>query len=378
MSPVRPLTTATIHLDRLTANLRLLRELAGGRPLWPAIKANAYGHGAAIVAHHLVGLGLRTLGVAHVGEALELARAGVDATFVLLSASLPEHSEAVVAHGFEPVVATQEVAESLSREAARAGRRVAVHLKVDTGMGRVGVRPEDAPAFLARLRALPGLHVRGLMSHFARADETDKTSARAQIAAFRGVVDALGRTPPAIDVVHMANSAAVFDLPEAHFGACRPGISIYGLAPSAEIANARVAELRPVLEWKTRVTFLKEVPAGTGLSYGHTFTTREPSLVATLPVGYGDGLHRNLSNRMPVLVGGVRCRQVGRITMDQTLVDVTPLRGRVALGDEAVLIGAQGDETILADELAALLGTISYEVASAIAPRVARIVRREP
>ncbi len=364
-------TRAVIHLDRLTHNLRLLGELVEGRPLWPCIKANAYGHGAERVARHLEGLGHDTLCVAHADEALELRRSGIATRLVLLSAALPEVSEAVVEHRLEPVVCTTDTLEALASMARRAGREVAVHLKVDTGMGRVGVRPDQAADFVARARSLDGVRVRGLMSHFPRADEADKTFSRAQIETFRRVCQ--DTRDAGIEVRHLANSAGILDLPESHFDAARPGIAIYGLSPAKTIANPRAAELQPVLEWRSRITFLKEVPAGTGLSYGHSFRTERPSLVATLPVGYGDGLHRNLSNRMHVLVGGVRCPQVGAITMDQTLIDVSALRGRVALGDDVVLIGRQGDEVVSADTLAETLGTIHYEVLTSISRRVPRL-----
>jgi alanine racemase len=262
------------------------------------------------------------------------------------------------------------MAEALAREAVAAGREMAVHIKVDTGMGRVGVRPDQAPDFVHRCRALKGLRVKGLMSHFARADEADKTYSLEQVERFRHTIEAVGDQD--IEVRHMANSAGILDVPTAHYDAVRPGIAIYGLAPSAHIANPRVAELRPVLEWKSRVTFLKEVPTGTGLSYGHSFHTTSPSLIATVPVGYGDGLSRRLSDNLDMLVDGVRCPQVGRITMDQTLLDVTALRDRVRLGDEAVIIGRQGAEQITADELAARLGTINYEIVTAISARVRR------
>ena len=169
------------------------------------------------------------------------------------------------------------------------------------------------------------------------------------------------------------NSAAILDLPEAHFDAVRPGIAMYGLRPSPDIANPRVNELQPVLEWKTRITFLKEVAAGTGLSYGHAFRTARPSLIATIPVGYGDGLQRGLSNNVEFLVRGRRCPQVGRITMDQSLIDVTVLRGAVELGDEVVLIGRQGREQVSAEELALRLDTINYEIVTAISARVPRV-----
>jgi alanine racemase len=365
-------TRALVHLDRLTHNLRLLQDLVGERPLWPAVKANAYGHGLLPVARHLVGLGYRELCVAHAEEALELRDAGVRATLLVLSPALPEQAGCLVEHGLEPVVCGVEMLEALSRAAVAAGTRVPVHLKVDTGMGRVGVPPEEVLTVLDRCRELPGVRARGLMSHLPRADEADKSFSLAQIEVFRRVREATRER--GVEVYHLANSAGILDLPGSHFDAARPGIATYGLAPSATIASPRVRELRPVLEWRTRVTFLKEVRAGTGLSYGHTFRTSRASLVATLPVGYGDGLRRSLSNRGEVLVHGTRCPQVGTITMDQSLVDVTALRGRVAVGDEAVLIGRQGAEELSADELAAKLGTISYEIVTAIAERVPRVV----
>jgi alanine racemase len=364
-------TRALVRADHLAHNLALLRELAGGRPVWPAVKANAYGHGAVPVARQLAALGCGTLCVAHAAEALALVEAGVRARFVLMSAALPEASDVIVAHDFEPAVCTLACVEALARSAARAGHRLRVHLKVDTGMGRIGVRPEEVPAFLERCREFPALQVWGLMSHFPRADEGEPTYSKEQLARFLAVAEGARRL--GVEVVHMANSAALFDLPEARLDAVRPGIALYGLAPSPAVANPRVRELRPVLEWRTRVTFLKEVPAGTGLGYGHAFRTERPSLVATLPVGYGDGLARGLSGRLEVLVGGVRCPQIGLVSMDQTLVDVTALRGRVALGDEVVLIGRQGDEAIGAAEVADRLGTIAYEVVTAISARVPRV-----
>ncbi|MGB5405321.1 MAG: alanine racemase [Thiogranum sp.] len=366
------LTQAFIHTDRLTHNLGVLQQLVGNRPLWPAIKANAYGHGIDIVARHLIGLGYNTLCVAHVSEAISLLEAGIEARFLLMSATLPEHSEAIVSCGCEPVVCTDEMAQALSNAAQRLGRQVMVHVMVDTGMGRIGVFPDDAPKFIEHCKAMPALRVRGLMSHFPCADEADKSVSLGGIGKFRRVIEAARLYN--IEVCHMANSAAIMDLPEAWFDAVRPGIAVYGLAPSSEITSPQVHALEPVLEWKTRITFLKEAPAGTGLSYGHAFHTERPSLIATLPVGYGDGLSRNLSNKLEVLAGGLRCPQVGRITMDQSLIDVTVLRGQVALGDEVVIIGRQGEEAVTADELADLLVTINYEVVTAISQRVPRIV----
>lgn len=365
------LTQVIIHLDRLSHNMRLLQQQVGDRPLWPAIKANAYGHGAEIVARHLVDLGYDTLCVAHVFEAAALLEAGIEATFIILSATLPEHAEAIVAHGCEPAICTMDMAEALARAAERDGRCIPVHLKVDTGMGRIGIRPDEVVVFLDRCRQLPGLTVCGIMSHFPRADESDKGYSLEQIERFQQVLDMTRGY--GIEVCHMANSAAILDLPASYFDAARPGIAIYGLRPSAEMRNPLVRQLRPVLEWKSRITFVKEVPAGTGLSYGHTFHTERDSLIATVPIGYGDGLSRRLSGKMDMLVRGKRCRQVGRITMDQSLLDVTRLHRQVEPGDEVVLIGRQGEQEITADELAGTLGTINYEIVTAIAQRVHRV-----
>jgi alanine racemase len=369
--PAWRLTKAYIYLDNLTHNLRLLQSLAGSAAVWPVLKANGYGHDATIVASHLVELGCHTLCVADVEEAVSLADAGVKASFLILSATLPQHSEALVAYGCEPVVCTLDMVESLASAASKAGRRLAVHLKVDTGMGRLGIRPEDVLSFLDRCRDFPSLRIRALMSHFPRADEADKSYSVEQLARFRQAITMI--QDHGIEVRHMANSAALFDIPASHFEAVRPGIALYGLRPSSTIANPFANRLKPVLQWKTQITFLKEVPAGVGLSYGHAIHTENPSVIATVPVGYGDGLQRNLSNRLEVLVRGARCPQIGRITMDMSLIDVTTLRGRVMLGDEVVIIGRQGTEEITADEMAAKLGTINYEIVTSISHRVPRL-----
>jgi alanine racemase len=370
------LTQAYINLDNLTHNMNLLQDLVGKRSLWPAIKANGYGHGAEIIARHLIGLGYTTLCVAHASEAAELLERGLEALFVILSPTLPENSAYVVEYGFEPVVCTLEEVAHLAEAARNAGKRVDVHLKVDTGMGRVGIRPDEVTGFLDRCRNFPEVPVKAIMSHFPKADEEDKSFSLEQIRIFKDIIEKTREY--GIEVYHFANSAAVFDLPEAHFAAARPGISIYGLKPSQTMLNPRVEDLKPVLEWKTRITFLKEVPAGTGLSYGHIYHADKPSLIATVPLGYGDGMSRLLSNKFELLVRGIRCPQVGRICMDQCLVDVTALRGRVKSGDEVVIIGRQGQEEVTADELALRLGTINYEIVTNLSGRVPRIAVQSP
>ena len=370
-SAARRLTKAFIHLDHLTHNLRLLQMQAGKSQVWPVLKANGYGHDAAMVAAHLLRLGCQTLCVADVEEAIALIDGGSRATFIILSATLPQHSEALIAYDCQPVVCTLEMVEALAAAARKFGKRVPVHVKIDTGMGRVGIQPEKLAAFLDYCRKLHAIEVRGLMSHFPRADETDKSYSIAQLARYRRAVQMTKSY--GIKTYHMANSAAIFALPDSHFDAVRPGIALYGLQPAATIAHPAARELMPVLELKTQVIFIKEVPAGVGLSYGHAFHTQRPSLIATLPIGYGDGLSRNLSGRIDVLLRGVRCPQVGRITMDMSLIDVTALRGQVELGDEAVIMGRQGTEEISADELASKLGTINYEIVTGISHRVPRV-----
>jgi alanine racemase len=335
------------------------------------LKANAYGHDAATVARHLVKLGCRTFCVADVGEAAALADNGVNAKFIVLSATLPEHAEALVRYNCEPVVCAMEMVEALAAAAKKARQQLAVHVKVDTGMGRLGIRPDQVVSFLDHCGSFPTLKVRGLMSHFPRADETDRSYSLEQLARFKEVIKATHRH--GIEFHHMANSAAIFQLPESHFDAVRPGIALYGLKPATTMTHPGVLDLKPVLEWKSRIIFLKEVPANAGLSYGHAFHTEHDSVIATVPIGYGDGLPRGLSSRLEVLIRGVRCPQVGRITVDMSLIDVTALRGQVLLGDEVVIIGRQGNGEITADELAAKLGTINYEIVTAIAQRVPRV-----
>jgi alanine racemase len=365
------LTQAFIHLDHLADNFRLLQRLVAPAEVWPVLKANAYGHDAVMVARRLLSLGCRTVCVADVEEAIALADSGIRPTFVILSATLPQHSEALAAYDCQPVVCTVEMVEALAAAAKRLNKRLAVHVKVDTGMGRVGIPPEELTAFLERCRNFPEVAVRSLMSHFPRADEADKSYSMAQLARFRDLVEM--KRCQGIQSCHMANSAAIFALPGSYFDAVRPGIALYGLQPSASPAHLAAGELKPVLQLKTQIVFLKEVAAGVGLSYGHAFHTQRASLIATLPIGYGDGLSRGLSGRMDVLVRGVRCPQVGRITMDMSLIDVTALRGPAALGDEAVVIGRQGNEEITADDLAGRLGTINYEIVTGISHRVPRL-----
>ena len=365
------LTQAIIHLDHLSHNMALLQKQAGNRPLYPAIKANAYGHDAKIIAKHLLGLGYTTLCTAHISEAAELVEKGIDATFIILSPTLAENSRYLVEYGFQPVVCSQVQLQSLAETAATKGKQITIHVKVDTGMGRMGVSPDQMLVFLDECKKYPEIIIGGICSHFPRADESDLSFSHKQIATFIQLKEKTKKYN--IPLYHIANSAALFALPEARFDVVRPGISIYGLKPSASMQVPELEKLKPVMSLKSRITLIKEVVEGTGISYGHMYRTEKPSLIATIPLGYGDGLSRSLSNRLEVLIGGERCRQVGRICMDQCMVDVTPRCGRVTIGDEVVIFGTQGGEVITVDDIAKQQNTINYEIVTAISGRVPRI-----
>jgi alanine racemase len=361
---------AVIDLEALGANCRAVRGLLRpGVALLAVVKANAYGHGGIEVSRALVAAGAEALGVAYVEEGILLRRAGLRVPILVMGPTSPEAAEAVLDQGLAPMVSDLAFAERLSSLAAQAGRTVGVHLKVDTGMGRLGVSPEEAPAYAAKLARLPGIRLEGFMSHFADADAEEPTLAREQLARFLAVDRALRASGLSAGRRHLANSAGVLALPEAHLDLVRPGILLYGYAPSARLA-ARLA-LCPALTLRTRIAALRVVPRGQGVSYGHTFVAPQDVRVATIPVGYADGVRRSLSNRGEVLVRGRRAPILGRICMDMTLVDVSATP-EAALGDEVVLIGRQGKEAITADDVAAAAGTISYEVLAGIGPRIPR------
>ena len=366
------LTQATIDLKHLSHNMQLLQQLAGNRPLFPAIKANGYGHDAEIIANQLIKLGYTTLCTAHISEAAELVERGVEAQFIILSPTLAENSEYLLHYGFQPVVCSVLQLQALAEAAKKAGKQISIHVKVDTGMGRIGLKPEQVFHFLDTGGKHPEIIVKGICSHFPRADENDQSFSHKQIEIFRLLKKDTRKYN--IPLYHFANSAALFALPEAHFDAIRPGIAIYGLKPSPTMQIPELDKLKPVLSLKSRITLIKDVPKGMGISYGHIHCTEKPSLIATIPLGYGDGLSRILSNRIDVLINGSRCPQIGRICMDQCMIDVSKLRNQVSLGDEVVIIGTQGRETITVDELAEKQQTINYEIVTAISRRVPRVI----
>lgn len=337
------------------------------------MKADAYGHGMLPVARAALEAGADSLGVFCVGEAVALRAGGIDAPALILGRVDPAEADSAVGTGAGAAVFDAESARALDAAGRRHGRRVRVHVKVDTGMSRLGVAVGDAPAFVEFARGLGGLEVEGIFTHLASADAADRTSAYDQFERFIDLLDGLeaaGLRPP---IAHIANSAALIDCPEMALEMVRLGIAIYGIRPSAHVS--RIPRLFPALAWKARVIAVRRVAPGTSVGYGGRWTADRPATIATLGVGYADGYRRALSNRGVVLLGGRRCPVAGTVSMDMTGVDAGDLDVRV--GDVAILIGRDGDEEVTADEAAEAAGTIAYEILSGIAPRVPRLYASE-
>ncbi|HET6980677.1 MAG TPA: alanine racemase [Myxococcaceae bacterium] len=370
---IRP-TRAELDLGALNRNLATLRTAAPGVDVLAVVKADAYGHGAVPISRALEAAGVRFLGVALVEEGLALREAGLGSDILVLGGAYDGGWEAMLEHGMMPVVFRPEHLTALEA-AARAGKTKArAHMKVDTGMGRLGVLPADVPAFLEAARACRNVSLEGLCSHFANADLADAALTELQVTRFRTALAQMRAAGFDPRWRHLSNSAGLLALPEARDGVemnlARPGLGLYGLQPAPWLRPPRVLE--PVLSWKTVVVHLKSVPTGTPISYGSTWTAPRPSRIATLPVGYADGWSRLLSNRGTVLVRGHRAPVVGRVCMDLCMVDVTDIPG-AEVGDEVVLIGRQGAEVQDAHQLAALQNTIAYDVLCAIGARVPRV-----
>lgn len=365
-------THARIDLAAIRHNLQGIRDAVGERKVLMAVKANAYGHGAVAVALDVEAAGLvDRFGVATVPEGVELREAGVRLPILKLSHAFDEEIDAALAADMELAVISAAGVDAVEAAAAARGVTAQVHLKIDTGMGRIGVTPEGAADLAARIEAAEHLHLLGVFTHFPVSDAPAQDDfTKNQIATFSTAVDAVhGRIGRRVELVHAANSGAVLAHPDAWFDMVRPGIMTYGYYPDA--TTPRSIDLRPALTWATRISHLKQVPAGRTVGYGCTWTAPHDTWVATIPVGYADGYDRHLSNSGTVLIGGRRYPIAGRVCMDQAMVDVGP-DPVVAVGDEVILLGTSGAETYSADDMADDLGTISYEITCALAPRVTR------
>ena len=380
-----PLTWAEVDLGAYAHNIKALRGIT--RPeahLMAVVKANGYGHGAAEVARQALQNGAYCLGVARIDEATQLRQAGLKAPILIFGYTPPQFAETLIDGEFTQTVYSPKTASALSEQAIRKGKKIKVHIKVDSGMGRLGLllpglsdgsaddmAAPDPVGEVDAITRLSGLEVEGVFTHFATADSADTSYANRQLDRFMDFINQLGRTGLEPPVKHAANSAALINLAESHLDMVRPGIATYGLHPAGEPSPVNL-DLKPVLTLKSRIIHLKKVPAGFNISYGITYQTKKSTTIATIPVGYADGLNRRLSSRGHMLLHGQRVPIVGRVCMDLTMLDVGKLSG-VGIEDVVVVLGHQGNETITADELASSLNTINYEIVTSIASRVPRL-----
>lgn len=362
-------TWAEVDLSAIEYNFRQVQRLTRSKTkILVALKADAYGHGAIKVAERLARCGADYFGVATVQEAIELREHHIRTPVLLLTSASADDVDVFLKYTITPTVADRRTAIALNTLLQQRRKKMPVHLKIDTGMGRIGVWHKEAFDFVQCLWRLPHIVVEGIYTHLPSADEDERFTC-AQLNVFRDFISALEERGIAISLKHVANSAALMRYPQSFFNLVRPGIMIYGLYADAHAR--RFIRLKPALSFKTRITYLKEVGAGRPISYGRTFTTKKHARIATLPVGYADGYNRLLSNRAAVLIEGKRCPVVGRVCMDHTMVDVTNTSAHV--GSEVVLIGRQKGASIGAEEIATLCSTISYEVVCWISKRVPRL-----
>jgi alanine racemase len=364
-------TLCFIDLDALRWNFQKIREKVGPKiKVLSMVKANAYGHGAPAVARVLAEEGSDAFGVATLEEGIELKQAHIGSPIIVLAGTYVEQLDLFLEQKLIPVVHDVDSLWRLETATRSRGASLSIHLKIDTGMGRLGLLAAEIGAWLPEIKKLRALKIEGIFSHFSHAESVEGSYTRKQMETFHAVVSRVrseGISPP---LVHLANSAATITLPYAYFDMVRPGLMLYGVYPSPGMIDQIV--LKPVLSWKTGILQLKKVPPGTSISYGQTFITKRESIIATLPLGYADGYQRLLSNRGEVMVHGQRAPVVGRVCMDLTMVDVTDIGG-VKQGDEVVLLGRQGNAEISVDEMAAWSNTISYEILTSIGSRVPRI-----
>ena len=364
---------AKIDLTAAMHNLESIHGCSQNAQIIAVVKTDAYGHGAAELAKKAEELDyLFGFAVATAPEAFQLRDAGIKKPILILGYVFEEHYDELAAQDIRVTVFTLEMAEQLSKAAVRAGRDIFVHIKIDTGMSRIGMQvTEENAKIIAQIASLEHIIAEGIFTHFAKADETDKTASDRQLEQFLHMVRLTEKEGVTIPYRHCANSAAIIDLPDAQLDIVRAGIILYGLWPSDEVQKSRIG-LHPVLELKSHIPYGKDPEAGRGMSYGGTYTTKEPRKIATIPVGYGDGYPRSLSNKGQVLIHGHRAPVAGRICMDQFMVDVTDIPDAAA-GDEVTLIGRDGGDSITVEELAGLSGRFPYEFVCGIGKRVPRV-----
>ncbi|MEG6520459.1 alanine racemase [Desulfotomaculum sp. 1211_IL3151] len=363
-------TWAEINLEAIRHNIREVRRVIGpNKEIMAVVKANGYGHGAVPVAQAALAAGATRLGVARLSEAQELRRAGIQVPILILGYISPEQISDALDLNICLTVFRSDLAEQISAVACSKGMKATVHLKVDTGMGRLGFTPDRVGvAAIAVAYNLPGLNAEGIYTHFATADAEDKSYTRGQFERFMFVLQQLQEMGISFSLRHCANSAAIMECPETYLDLVRPGIIMYGLYPSEEVDKNKIA-LQPAMTLKTRIAHIKHVGPGTKISYGCTYTVPRETVIASLPIGYADGYPRLLSSKGEVLVQGKRAPVIGRICMDQCMIDVGKITG-VQIHDEVVIFGAAA---LPVEQMAAWLGTINYEVVCWVGSRVPRV-----
>lgn len=364
-------TWAEVDLRAIEYNYKQVRKMVGKNiNIMVVVKANAYGHGTVEVASVLERLGVNYLGVATTDEAVRLREHDIKAPILVLGSVLPSEVKIAMEKDITLTLCGKELIYAIKEE-AKDGRKAKVHIKIDTGMGRIGVWHEEAINFIKNLATEDSIIIEGIYTHFSSAGRDDFFT-QYQIEAFEALLTKLEAFDIRIPLRHAANSIATVDIARSHQNLVRPGLVIYGMYPKRTFP--KLIKLKPALSLKTKIVFVKETPPGRSISYGRTFITQKHTRIATLPIGYADGLFRNLSNKAEVLVRGHRAPIVGKVTMDQTMIDVGHIRG-VKIGDEVVIIGRQGRDEIRAEKLARLAGTIAYEIICSISNRVPRIYK---
>ncbi|MBP5426589.1 MAG: alanine racemase [Clostridiales bacterium] len=364
---------AEVNLDAIKHNLKEIRRITNkNAEICGVVKADAYGHGFLEVARTLIENGVTYLAVSMLDEAIQLRKQGINTPILILSYTDPVRCDEIVLNGITQTVFSYDLAKALSDAARRLNKNVKIHIKIDTGMGRVGfLTGYSSIKTIIDICKLPNLIVEGIFTHFASADEKDQTYTYMQFEKFMNICNELKRVGIFIPIKHVCNSAGIMEFPHMHLDMVRPGIILYGLYPSDEV-DKRKLNLIPAMTLKANITLVKDVEYGTCISYGRIFKTLRKSKIATIPIGYADGYLRTLTNKARVLINGQFAPIVGKICMDQCMADVTDIVGDIRCGQQAVLIGEQGENSISIDEIAKDLGTVNYEVACVIGKRIPR------
>ena len=367
---------AEIDLDKAVYNMKNIKKLVGDKEVIAVVKADCYGHGADDLAPVFLENGATRLAVAILTEGIELRKKNITAPIMILGYTPLELSEELINNDIEQTVYDLEYAKKLSNVAEKLGKKAKIHIALDTGMGRIGFIPnEESIEDVEKIASLKGIEIIGIFTHFSTADEYDKTYTNEQFKKIKSFINELEKRGVNIPLKHASNSGAIMEMPETYLDAVRAGIILYGYYPSNEVDKSKL-DIKPILTLKTTVSHVKEVEEGTSISYGRTFITERKSKIATIPIGYADGYSRLLSGKAKVIINGKFAPVVGRICMDQCMIDVTDI-GEVKVGDEVILLGEEGNLKFNADDFAEIMGTINYEITCMLKQRIPRVYIKE-